>query len=51
MKLELTRAEIARVILDYVNDVAPYAKLNFIQDFENWPDTVVVTTGESNESQ
>jgi len=51
MKLEFTRAEIARIILDHVKDVAPYTKLDFIQDFENWPDTVVVTTGESNESQ
>ena len=51
MKLELTRAEIARVILEHVADIAPYAKLDFIQDFENWPDTVVVTTGESNEPQ
>jgi hypothetical protein len=51
MKLELTRAEIAQVILDHIKDVAPYAKLDVIQDFENWPDTVVVTTGESNESQ
>jgi hypothetical protein len=51
MKLEFTRAEIVRIILDHVNDVAPYAKLDVIQDVGKLPDTIVITMKEQNAAQ
>jgi len=51
MKLEFTRAEIVRIILDYANDVAPYAKLDVIQDVSKLPDTIVITMKEQNAAQ
>jgi hypothetical protein len=51
MKLEFTRAEIVKIILDHVNDIAPYAKLAFIQDAIYLPETVVIITREEDAAQ
>jgi hypothetical protein len=46
MKLELSRAEIVQIILDHINDIAPYAKLDCIQNVFELPDTITVHTKE-----
>jgi hypothetical protein len=46
MKLELSRAEIVQIILDHINDIAPYAKLDLIQNVFELPDTITVHTKE-----
>jgi hypothetical protein len=46
MKLELSRAEIVQIILDHINNIAPYAKLDRIQNVFELPDTITVHTKE-----
>jgi hypothetical protein len=51
MKLELSRAEVEQIILVAIHDVAPYAKLDRIQNYLELPDTVVITTKEEDAAQ
>lgn len=51
MKLEFSRAEIVQIILDHVNDIAPYGHLNRIQNVLELPDTVVIVTKEEDAAQ
>ena len=51
MKLEFSRADIVQIIMDHINDIAPYAKLDRIQNVLELPDTVVVITKEENAAQ
>jgi len=46
MKLELSRAEIVQIILNHINNIAPYAKLDRIQNVFELPDTITVHTKE-----
>ena len=51
MKVEFSRAEIVQIILNHINDIAPYAALNRIQNVLELPDTVVVVTKEEDAAQ
>jgi len=47
MKIEFTRAEIEQIILDHIKDeIAPYVKLDRIQNVIELPDTITVHTKE-----
>jgi hypothetical protein len=52
MKIEFTRAEVERIILNHANAIAPYERFNHIEPcgYRTMPDGFVVSTKEETEN-